>query len=357
MININTSYRPTIHAYVCTLMFLLIFTLSFTGNLNYILPIAWAESLDDSLALPPPPAPSSPASLPDSLPYGGGGLEPKIGGMHSMTITPAPQKTAPVDASQQGAQQGTESVPQDSRPNPTDSPNPASASKASPAPHKINPEDYIPLPMEKTLLKVDDFADWPYLNLLRPIKNAAQKEALISAIESDRAHASPQILFLSAQLLSDAGDHEHAALYLLAGQLRLSFDQARFPGKLKGEKKLEDAAKITAQQNKNKSADQALPNYFSAAAPAPTSAHREVEALGDAVSPPIFQWLIRHKEHMNELIAAARAWDLATPYAYELGYPVGAPVPFDQWPKILKSTRSKYFTNLQQFQAALGPDH
>lgn len=339
MINTKTSCRQTIHTYVCALIFLLVFTLSFAGNLNHILSIAQAQSVDD-LSDDLPIA----ADIPPNL------SEPKIGGMHSMTITPAPQKTKPLDASQQEVGQG---AVQDHTPILKDELSPNSVSKGASATHKIHAEEYIPLPMEKTLVKADDFADWPYLHLLKPIKNAAQKEALIGAIESDRAHVSPQIFFLCAQLLYDAGDRQHAALYLLLGQLRLSFDEARFPGKLKGEKKLEDAAKVTAQQNKNKSADQALPNYSSSAAPTTTSAHRAVENLGASISPEIFQALIRHPEQMNDVISAARAWDLATPYSYDLGYEVGAAAPFDQWPKILKSVRNKYFTNLQQFQAAL----
>lgn len=331
MINSKTSRPNTIHAYVCAKIFYLAFILIFSANLIGILSVAHAESFEE---------------LPQSTSLAPNVLSPKIGGMHTMTITPKPQK---LKTQEQESSISPQTLPPDQKEEIKSN----LVSKDELPQKKIDAGDYIPLPMDKILIKEEDFSDWPYTNLIRPIKNAAQKNALIAAIESDRSHVSPQILFLSAQVLHDAGDHKYAALYLLVGQSRLNFDQARFPGKLKDEKKADDHARITAQQNKNKSPDQALPNYSSSTIPI-TSAHRGVQNLSNSISPPIYQWLVKHPSDMKEITAAAQAWDAATPYAYYLGYETGSPVPFDQWAKILRLTRSRYFSSLQEFQNALG---
>lgn len=319
MINATTSLSKIIRRYVSCCFFL---TLTLFLTQFFLAPVH-AQNLPD-----PPMV-----------------TEPKIGGMHSMTITPMEKKPPQTPLSSSASPIPSGDIPLDQSvptPSPKDS-----------VPAPISAQDYIPLPMDKILIRQEDFAPWPSLAQLKPLKSPAQKQALIKAIEDDRAHVSPQILFLAAQLFSLNGDHEHAALYLLVGQLRLSFDQARYAGKLPSESKNDDVAEKTRDRNKTKTADQALPTA-NTDLKQPTRAHAQTEQLAQSVAPPIFQWLVKHPAQMSRLIDAARAWDEATPYGYELGYEVGTPAPFDQWPKILKSTRSKYFTQLQQFQGALG---
>lgn len=204
---------------------------------------------------------------------------------------------------------------------------------------------YKPLSVKDSLVKMEDLEKWSHLDEAALAQNNDDLRKLVHLIESDRGAVPPQGLFLTAKALSDKHMMELSALYYFVGQLRLSFDMARWPPQ-----KNPDDVKRLAEDAK-KTPDQAAPNRDTS--PRMNDLHQGVKILADSIGQPIIAWTMKDQSRMSAVIKRVREWDASAPYAYQTGYDVGTPVPFETWGKLLDKTRDDYFSYLQTMMKAM----
>jgi hypothetical protein len=63
---------------------------------------------------------------------------------------------------------------------------------------------------------------------------------------------------------------------------------------------------------------------------------------------------MKDPKHLSDILNKVREWDASAKYAYDTGYPVNTPVPFERWEKLLTDVRTSYFTRMNQLVIALG---
>lgn len=221
-------------------------------------------------------------------------------------------------------------------------PAPAEEDKPEPAEDTVPAlPTYKPLSPKDALVKQDDLEKWDHMTEAALANTPIEIEALIHIIESDRGAVPPQGLFLAAKSLADKGRMEQAALYYFVGQLRLSFDMARWPATPN-----KDDVKRRAAESK-KSSDQAAPNLESA--PRTDDPHIGIKSLGDQVGAPIISWVLKDPARMDKMIKQVKDWDASCAYAYLPDYDLSEPVPFEKWEKLLMNARETYFTQIIQW--------
>lgn len=228
------------------------------------------------------------------------------------------------------------------KPAPT-SPAPAVADESEPTEDTDIPTlpTYKPLSPKDALVKPEDLEKWNHMTEAALANTPVEIEALIHIIESDRGAVSPQGLFLAAKSLADKKMMQQAALYYFVGQLRLSFDEARWPATTNKED-----VQRRAQENK-KSPDQAAPNLESA--PRIDDPHQGIKSLSNQIGAPIISWVLKDKARMDKMIKQVKDWDASCVYAYLPDYDLSEPAPFEKWEKLLERTREDYFTQIIQW--------
>ncbi len=211
-----------------------------------------------------------------------------------------------------------------------------------------NPPSYsplTPLSAKEALIKIENLEKWNHLNEAALAYHDDDIKKLIHLIESDRGHVPPQGLFLAAKSLSDRNLMEQAAVYYFVGQLRLSFDAARWPAV----HNKEDVKRRA--ENNQKTDDQSYPNLESA--PRLDNPHQGIQNLASSIGHPIVEWAMKDPRHMAKILEKARIWDESSPYAYQPNYPVSEPVAFDRWEKLLERVRTTYFTHMATLVKAM----
>jgi len=250
--------------------------------------------------------------------------QPSVKGMSHMVITPQEKnQKEPVDAATKTKQKYTPTQPEQKQ---QDTPPPVTKK---------------PLSVKDALVKPEDLKTWDKLSLAATAQNKKDVADLLYILDHDRGEIPPQGLFFAAQSLARAGDMEHAAIYCLAGQLRLEFDIARWPAQ--PDRAYEERKNINAK----KTEDQAQPVTKS---PALKSPHEHIMSLSSTVSVPVFEWLLKDPKRLATALDKAENWDLSAPYAYDPGYELPAPVPFEEWTKLLPQTRATYFSRMRNLQ-------
>lgn len=208
---------------------------------------------------------------------------------------------------------------------------------------------YKALSPSEALVKPDDLETWNHLDEAALATSDLELQKLIHIIESDRGAVPPQGLFLAAKSLADRGMMEQAAVYLFVAQLRLEFDMARWPATPnKDDVKRRD-------QDKKKTADQALPNQNKTVRM--DNPHAGVKNLGDQIGAPIIAWALKGQGRLDKVIQLTRTWDVSSPYAYLPNYDLTAPVPFEKWERLLTNTREGYFTRLINWSKMMKKAH
>lgn len=239
-------------------------------------------------------------------------------GMHHLTPKPATPVPAPADAQ----------------------PEPEKETQ-SPAPIP----KYTALTPKEALVSPEDLEEWNHLSDAASAYTKTNLDKLVYIIESDRGAVPPQGLFLAAKALADQKQMEQAALYFFVGQLRLTFDVTRWPPRANAE----DIKRL--KQDEKKSPDQASPNGN--AAPRIDNPHAGITSIANNISHPILVWAMKDPARLNALMEKVKEWDASAPYAYDTGYPVNDPIPFDKWEKILPKVREDYFTRMNDLTKAL----
>lgn len=230
---------------------------------------------------------------------------------------------------------------------PDDTPKSEEVQKTNPPPTATKPTlpSYTELDTDEALVKEEDLEPWASLSMAVMAQNRAEAEKLVYTIESDKGAVPPKGLFLAAQTLASQKMMKQASLYYLVGQLRLSFDMARWPS-------YEDEKdKIRLAQDAQKSDDQKAPNQ--SAGPRIHNPHRGVQDLSETIGQPIIAWLLKDPKRFEALLNEARQWDASAPYLYDTGYKMGASQPFDTWGKLLIKTREAYFSRMNSLLKAM----
>lgn len=212
---------------------------------------------------------------------------------------------------------------------------PAPAAPEKPAPKALKPED--------ALKKTDTLTEWPYYTDLMTIGNDTAIDKVIRAVDIDPGSVPPKGLFYLAKALSERKRFEEAAFYYYAGQLRATFDMARFPpytldeeAKTKSDKRTED------QKGRVPDAEAVIINP-----------HEPISMLALSIGSPIARWAMADSARLDTIMAKVREWDLATPYAYLPDYDLSHAEPFEKWPSLLTKTRNDYFTRVRQIARGL----
>jgi hypothetical protein len=203
----------------------------------------------------------------------------------------------------------------------------------------------LPLTIKESLVKIDDLEKWGHLDEAALANTDKEVSRLIYIIESDRGAVPPQGLFLAAKALADKNLMEQAALYYLAGQLRLAFDMQRWPSVQN-----KDDIKRKSEDNK-KSSDQSAPNLDKP--PRIDNPHAGIKNLSDMVGSPIISWLVKNPARMNAVLAKVRIWDASASYAYLPDYDLTEPIEFEKWERTLKRVREKYFEHMSSLTKAM----
>lgn len=211
---------------------------------------------------------------------------------------------------------------------------PAVKPEEKPAPKALKPED--------ALKKTDTLTAWPYYTDLMTIGNDTALEKVIHSVTIDPGSVPPKGLFFLAKALSDRKRYEEAAFYYYAGQLRATFDMARFPPYQLNPSK-EDNDKRTEDQ---KGGPPSAP-------PEMVNPHDDLSMLALSIGQPIARWAMNDPTRLETVMMKVRDWDLATPYAYLPDYDISRPAPFETWPSLLSKTRSDYFTRVRQIAQGL----
>ena len=195
---------------------------------------------------------------------------------------------------------------------------------------------------QEALKKTETLTEWPYYTDLMTIGNDTGIEKIIQIIDRDPGAVPPKGLLYAAKALSDRQDYERAAFYFYAGQLRATFDMARFPPYTPNDKKSMLDRRTQDQRG---------------ATPAPQiemiNPHEAVSVLALSIGQPIARWAMADPARLEKIMGEVRDWDLATPYAYKPDYDISRPAPFETWPQLLTTTRNNYFTRVRQIAAGL----
>ncbi len=203
-----------------------------------------------------------------------------------------------------------------------------------PAPKALKPED--------ALKKTDTLTEWPYHADLMTIDNDTALGKVIRAVDLDPGSVPPKGLFYLAKALSDRKRYEEAAFYYYAGQLRATFDMARFPPYQLNE---------TATKLDRRTEDQI------GSVPEPDAIvinpHEPISILALSIGSPIARWAMADAQRLDDLMAKVKIWDMATPYAYLPDYDISHAAPYEKWPALLTKTRNDYFTRVRQIARGL----
>lgn len=197
---------------------------------------------------------------------------------------------------------------------------------------------YRPLTIEEALYKQEDLKIWSGTNFAATANSKEDVEKLVHMIEADRGAVPPIGLFLAAKALANQGKMDLAAMYLFAGQLRLTFDITRWPPRAN-----EDDVK-RLNQDKNKTKDQAAPTM--GAEPRINNPHLAVSKLSEAIGQPIIEWAVKDPTRLSETINRVRIWDASATYAYDPGYDLSPALSFEEWPRVLEKVRTNYFERM-----------
>ncbi len=246
-------------------------------------------------------------------------------GMHHMVIKPAPVAPA--------------------------APTSPTTAPAAPAPTPDTTEQptspkYTPLAPKEALVKPEDFKTWSHMDEAASAYSKTSVDKLVYLVESERGAVPPQGLFMVAKALSDQKQMDKAALYFFVGQLRLTFDIARFPPRANED----DIQRL--KEDAKKTEDQAAPNRDTE--PRIENPHAGVTAFANSISHPILAWAMKDPKRLETVMTKVREWDASAPYAYDTGYAVNEPIPFEKWEKLLPKMREDYFTRMHSLITALG---
>jgi hypothetical protein len=199
-------------------------------------------------------------------------------------------------------------------------------------------EKRAPLPLEKTLVKLEELKEWSHLSDVAVAQTPEDVKKIVMLIEENPGEVPPQGLFLAAKALADQKKMEEAALYFFAAQLRMMFDVSRWPPRATKEE-LEAILKES-----KKTSDQKTPSANSA--PQVKNPHAFLSELGRQIGSPIIKWTIANPDRLDKILADVKAWDESAPYLYLPGYDVGEATPFEQWGKSLPKIRALYFERM-----------
>lgn len=227
---------------------------------------------------------------------------------------------------------------------------------AQPAPEEKKPEVteaeeeialpvYKPITAKDALIKQEDLETWNHLDEAATSYSELDVQKLVHLIESDRGAVPPQGLFLAAKALTDRGLMEQAAVYFFVGQLRLTFDKARWPTRDN-----EDDVKRLSEDNK-KSEDQQSPNR--SYTPRTDNPHQGIEDLANMIGAPIMSWMMKDQQRIGQVMRLVRQWDSSCTYAYLPDYDLTEPVAFEKWAKILVQTREDFFAQMESLSKAM----
>ena len=200
---------------------------------------------------------------------------------------------------------------------------------------------YKALSPKDALIKPEDLETWGHINDAALATTKTDLEKLVHTIEMDRGAVPPQGLFFAAKSLFDAGLKEQAAIYYFVGQLRLSFDMARWPST----PNKDDVAR--REMESKKSPDQVSPN--SNKAPRLDNPHKGSKNLASHIGEPIISWALKDTARMDKIFKAVKEWDERAPYASLPNYDLTEPAPFEKWDKLLAKSRSAYFTQMMSW--------
>ncbi|PZP53566.1 MAG: hypothetical protein DI586_10905 [Micavibrio aeruginosavorus] len=210
----------------------------------------------------------------------------------------------------------------------------APPAKESPAPKALKPQD--------ALKKTDTLTDWPYYADLMTIDNDTALDKVIRAVDIDPGSVPPKGLFYLAKALSERKRYEEAAFYYYAGQLRATFDMARFPPYAPSETAVKLDRRTEDQIGSVPKADTVIINP-----------HEPISILALSIGSPIARWAMADAARLDAVMEKVRLWDAATPYAYLPDYDLSHAAPFDKWPSLLTKTRNDYFTRVRQIARGL----
>jgi hypothetical protein len=195
-----------------------------------------------------------------------------------------------------------------------------------------------PLPLEKTLVKLEELKEWSHLSDVAVAQSPEDVKKIVALIEENPGEVPPQGLFMAAKALADQQKMEEAALYFFAAQLRMRFDVSRWPPRATKEE-LEGILKESKKTN-----DQKTPSAKSA--PQVKNPHAFLSELAQQTGSPIIRWSIANPDRLDKVLADVKAWDESAPYLYLPGYDVGEATPFEQWEKSLPKIRALFFERM-----------
>lgn len=202
------------------------------------------------------------------------------------------------------------------------------------SPKALKPQD--------ALKKMEGLSEWPYYADLMTINNDTALEKVIRAVDIDPGSVPPKGLLYIAKALSERKRYEEAAFYFYAGQLRATFDMARFPPyELNDTKKAVDK-RTEDQRGQVPEAQAVLINP-----------HEPLSILALSIGSPVAKWAMADSARLDNVMTKVREWDLATPYAYLPDYDISHAAPFETWPQLLTKTRNDYFTRVRQISQGL----
>jgi hypothetical protein len=200
------------------------------------------------------------------------------------------------------------------------------------------------LSMDKALIKPEELKIWPYMADVLDTSRPEKIALTLAKIENDLAFVPPQALILAAQALITQNRMEEAARYFYLGQVRANFDQARWPP--------QQRQNITqAVPSRTQDQQQTVPSATTAEIENP---HQSLSSLALSVGEPISRWAFRHPQKFKSLLEEVQTLDAGTAYAYLPSYPLTPPRPFSEWPELLKTSRSAYFSRMQDLINSIG---
>jgi hypothetical protein len=270
-----------------------------------------------------------------ALPLDAFAQEQKVPGMRHLTISPSPAAPA--------ADAGNDEKAAEKKEQPAEKTNIEEADASpSPAPTPEPPA----LSVEKTLVKPGDLKHWDHISLLAAAATPEGVAKALSMVEADRGAVPPQGLLLLAKALADQNRMEEASLYFFLGQLRASFDIARWPPRASKE----EAEKLIAESKKTEDQTEKQPKPHTIKIKNP---HEVLTALSKSVSADVNAWAMKDPKRLDSVLEQVRVWDLSAPYAYHPGYDLPEPIPFKQWSKILPAVRESFFLQMNQISSSL----
>ncbi len=198
------------------------------------------------------------------------------------------------------------------------------------------------LSLDKIFIPYKDTKEWPELRAAMTISSLKDLERILAAVNTAPQDVPPTAFFMIATSLAEQNRMEEAARFYYMGQLRASFDTARFPARAAARPTVNMKGKVPDQVQQVPEGPVKIINP-----------HNGIDMIARMAGTKIGPWVMADPARLKTIAQQVKEWDGATAYHYKLPYDTPFIEDEKTWGDLLTTTRTDFFTRLEQISQAL----